>query len=735
LSLTAAALLAACGGSDDGGSTAAAQSPVIPVLSSTSSVATVLMPAGAGVGVDKVSVVTSIASATPDASGKVTISSYANGAQLAIVLSPNGKPMLMGWLDATHTTISAATTAHVMAYFALGGASMLNDADREALIADIPGAPGIGALEAAVQGELAANVDAFGQADPVLRQAVRDFAMPLYVAARAGAAAAGRAHALGISVNPAIVQSGITVVQDPPFAAHLTNSFRRRAYAFVERVSHTTAGTDVADPLNVTDFEIAPVVGVNGGVTGALTDIMNAYYGNQPTAYADISAPDGGIALPLIDGSDKTTYRISVVGPGTFDNDYANLTDAQKLAQSEVAMRGFVKDLLVPLMANAVLGSGFIDFTKGTDAKAKFMAGLLVSITADFITYAASVPGVNDKIAKGQWYDASVDLTATAAGANALSELLVHAFEKAVTAYNADLAAQLGQGLPLKATEITNFMESFDKIMDAAGGVLELFDMNAYINNVLESNRADQWTVVVTPQKIALNPQATTIGVGGTVALTTSVLGADDTAGYSYHWTTTTQFGDLSEIAGGSRIHQTDYCSSSERALFVYETHPAAGTTDTVTVQAYAGANCDPNKGALLGSAKAAVTFGATTVNIALRQQWTDTGLAVVPGQQLTIATTGTMNYWTGGCPSTQNCVVTPDGLPWSVCAGSTAGPYLTPGLACFSLVGRFGNGTPFEVGSNLTVTVPAGASGEFFLGVNDNNYPDNTGSWVSTIQ
>jgi hypothetical protein len=32
-------------------------------------------------------------------------------------------------------------------------------------------------------------------------------------------------------------------------------------------------------------------------------------------------------------------------------------------------------------------------------------------------------------------------------------------------------------------------------------------------------------------------------------------------------------------------------------------------------------------------------------------------------------------------------------------------------------------------------VTVPATASGEFYLGVNDNNYPDNTGSWVSTIK
>ncbi len=390
-------------------------------------------------------------------------------------------------------------------------------------------------------------------------------------------------------------------------------------------------------------------------------------------------------------------------------------------------MRGFLKDFMVPTIANAILGSGAIDFTAGTGDKAKFMADVRTNLTGDFINYASSVNGVNDKIANGQWFDAGVDLTGTAIGAGTVRTILVDAFDKAV---KARVAAGLDPGA------MSGFMNSFNVAMNAAGGVLQAFDSSAYVKDLATSDQADQWPVVVTPQKIALNPPATTIGVGGTVAMTASVLGADDTAGYSYRWTTTTQFGDLSEIAGNSRIHQTDYCSSSEKALFVYEKHPAAGTTDTVTVQVYSGTACDPARGSLLGSATATVTFGATTVNVGLRQQWTDTGLAVVPGQQLTITTAGTMNYWTGGCPSTQNCVVTPEGLPWSLCAGgSTAGPYLTPGLACFSLVGRFGNGTPFEVGSTLTVTVPAGASSEFFLGVNDNYYGDNTGSWVSTIQ
>jgi hypothetical protein len=115
--------------------------------------------------------------------------------------------------------------------------------------------------------------------------------------------------------------------------------------------------------------------------------------------------------------------------------------------------------------------------------------------------------------------------------------------------------------------------------------------------------------VVVTPEQIALNPSASSIDVGGTVVLTASALGVDDTSGYSYHWTTTTQVGDLSEIGGASRTHQTDYCSSSNQALFVYETGATPEATDTITAQVYSGSNYDPAKGALLGSKTATVTF------------------------------------------------------------------------------------------------------------------------------
>lgn len=117
-----------------------------------------------------------------------------------------------------------------------------------------------------------------------------------------------------------------------------------------------------------------------------------------------------------------------------------------------------------------------------------------------------------------------------------------------------------------------------------------------------------------------------------------------------------------------------------------------------------------------------------TNIGIILTQTWTPTGISVTTGEGLTIQASGTMNWYTGTCPS---CTSDPNGVAWSQCA-TRAPDVVAPGLNCWSLIGRIGGGPPFEVGTSLTLT--AFASGELELGVNDDYYVDNTGSWVATV-
>ena len=115
------------------------------------------------------------------------------------------------------------------------------------------------------------------------------------------------------------------------------------------------------------------------------------------------------------------------------------------------------------------------------------------------------------------------------------------------------------------------------------------------------------------------------------------------------------------------------------------------------------------------------------TLPIILTQPYTDTGLQITAGQALTITATGTLNWATNGCASGATCIATPAGQS---CPDTG---FAAQGLPCWSLIGEIGqNGTAFEVGASLSFI--ARTSGELFLGVNDNFYPDNSGTWTATI-
>lgn len=119
----------------------------------------------------------------------------------------------------------------------------------------------------------------------------------------------------------------------------------------------------------------------------------------------------------------------------------------------------------------------------------------------------------------------------------------------------------------------------------------------------------------------------------------------------------------------------------------------------------------------------------SATVSVPATQPWVDTGVFINIGDSVSITANGTI-YLSGGAPGTtaagaSNCVATAnDSKP--------PGPFLAPGLTCWSLVGRIGSNPAFEVGTGTSFI--ATSSGELNLSVNDNYFPDNRGSFTATI-
>lgn len=122
-------------------------------------------------------------------------------------------------------------------------------------------------------------------------------------------------------------------------------------------------------------------------------------------------------------------------------------------------------------------------------------------------------------------------------------------------------------------------------------------------------------------------------------------------------------------------------------------------------------------------SAGSSGTTGSTPSTSGLvvsgKQPWTSTGIMVRRGEVLRFNTTGEVRV--GGGPED---VAQPAG----VTGGRTVAGTPIPSSIVGALIGRIGNGQPFGIGNQTSVPMPA--AGMLFLGINDNNFDDNSGEF-----
>jgi hypothetical protein len=112
---------------------------------------------------------------------------------------------------------------------------------------------------------------------------------------------------------------------------------------------------------------------------------------------------------------------------------------------------------------------------------------------------------------------------------------------------------------------------------------------------------------------------------------------------------------------------------------------------------------------------------------VAANQPWTDTGINVRRGDRVSFNTTGQIRVTLGG---EAEGVAGPDGS--GAFQGSRA-RYPVPSMPVGGLIFKVGNSAPSPIGSNSQpITMPA--NGRLYLGVNDDEFGDNSGAFTVTI-
>lgn len=109
-------------------------------------------------------------------------------------------------------------------------------------------------------------------------------------------------------------------------------------------------------------------------------------------------------------------------------------------------------------------------------------------------------------------------------------------------------------------------------------------------------------------------------------------------------------------------------------------------------------------------------------VTVSGKNQWTNTGIVVQRGERLMFNASGEIRI--AGPNSPANSVAG---------ASETNQANPLPSAATGALIGRIGNGQPFLIGNQSQV--PAPASGQLFLGINDSHLPDNEGEFQVEVR
>jgi len=116
-------------------------------------------------------------------------------------------------------------------------------------------------------------------------------------------------------------------------------------------------------------------------------------------------------------------------------------------------------------------------------------------------------------------------------------------------------------------------------------------------------------------------------------------------------------------------------------------------------------------------------------MNIPSSQEWTDTGVTARPGAAVGISATG--DVYLAAARSSHPPAGDSSCTPAADYAARRS-LFPAPQLPCWSLIARFGNGPPFEVGNSIVITA---ATGRLYLGVNTDSFSGNAGIWTVKIK
>ena len=551
-------------------------------LTSGTQAGTLSLPAGSKLALSSLTVSNSLGAVAAGAGGGFTIPAFTNGPQLALATNAAGAPVLAGFLSPAEPQLNAHTTAEFLAYYA-AGIFMLAPALQAQAYAQIALNSQFAALEAAVTADIVANPGTFTSSAPAPSAPVAAIGAGT-ASIKRRASSGQRRGTNGLLVDPGNSQSGVTVLNQNALQIAFQNEKRRPSLAYIDQVSYASAGggTTTITPAAIADVipavnntgsfagDIVRIIASCGSTgncipattalksfTGTLTDLL---YGNS--AFAQIQT--GNTTLTPVGGSLWTRYQVTVVGPGFSPG--ATMTAEQLSGQQEVSLLFLFQDLFLPFVTSVVL-----PFATDLPSLLNNMTAAQANALVDLINAVTSAaPAIAVDSSNGDIPNAMRLAMAALLGSPQIQGLA------------GEFLTEIADANLPNSTKIVNLQSAIGNATKLADSILVGLNTAVSLNDLRQSNQADQFTVVIVPANVTLTPVTTSLNDGAGVHLVASVpAGAGSDLSLTYTWSNTAQFGHFIDLKVPP---DTDNFSTTNQNEGIYTANAVGAGTDTVTV-------------------------------------------------------------------------------------------------------------------------------------------------------
>jgi hypothetical protein len=347
-------------------------------------------------------------------------------------------------------------------------------------------------------------------------------------------------------VDEGDVRSGIQVFESDLGKISVTNFYRRRAFAFAYKMSSKmedgTVNTIISSIGNGTsatnEFQV-PATPANTNLTGTLGSIIET--GGEDLAKTTVDNP---FSLDLAENESEATYKIRVVGAGSFSNS-PFLTERELAKQQRLTIETFILDFLYP---------SFSVIFSWKDDVSKNVINIADPATIEFIdNYSAvlnTVPGVYDQLNEGKYFDAlKTFLVVLYDGVtrDALNSFLEKPYEFMAKRYGIQ-----GGKIPneLKNLDRLGKLAKIIKIMDT---IIGLKDIKLVADHAKLSNAIDEWTLKARSAKVSLLPGEATVASRGNQEIEAEIKNLEEEGGDNFpffKWSTSGKYGFIQDTKG-----------------------------------------------------------------------------------------------------------------------------------------------------------------------------------------